>query len=72
MEKLPIDWASVDWVNVAILAAFVFVAGLVGNLLAAGNRLFGSFFTAVLFAVLFVLWTYWLRDVVAANLVKPA
>ena len=35
MNSIPIDWANVNWVYVAVLAIFVFVATLIGNLLVA-------------------------------------
>jgi hypothetical protein len=55
----PMDWAAVNWVNVGLLAAFAFLASLIGNILAFNSRLFGAILTAILFAAIFVLWTYY-------------
>ena len=71
MNKLPIDWATVDWVNVGILSAAVLIAGLIGHAIAFGNRFFGSVLTAVLFGAFFVAWTYWLRELAGTSLGRP-
>jgi len=57
--SMPIDLTSVDWLYVAVLAVLVFLSGVVGNLLSFGNRVRGALLTAILFAVLFVFWTYY-------------
>ena len=64
MENLPFDLASVDWGPVAVYAVIAFLAALVGNAIAFGNKLFGAILTGVFFAVFFVLWTYWLQAMV--------
>jgi len=64
MPELPFDLATVDWMTVGILAAIAFLAALVGNAIAMGNRLMGAVLTAVFFAVFFVAWTYWLQAMV--------
>src|SRR5215475_8244743 len=56
---MPIDLAQVDWLYVAILAVFVFVTTLVGSLLSFGHRWTASTLSALLFAALFVFWTYY-------------
>ena len=70
--KLPIDWATVDWVAVGIMAALAFVASFVANLISFGNRWIGAFLTAVLMGGLYVLWTYYARDLIAGSLHKPS
>jgi hypothetical protein len=55
----PIDLASVNWLSVAILALFVFVASLIGNFLSFGRRVSGALLSAILFAVAFVAWSYY-------------
>ncbi len=62
MEHLPFDLATVDWVMVAIYSGIAFVAAVIGNAI-AGNRLLGAFLGAILFAVLFVCWYYWLAAI---------
>ena len=59
MPDVAIDWASVNWFYVAVLAVFVFVASLLGSLLSFSNRSMSAFLSAVLFAVIFVFWTYY-------------
>ena len=55
----PIDLASVNWLYVAILAVFVFIASLIGNFLSFGRRTSGALLTAILFAAAFVAWSYY-------------
>jgi hypothetical protein len=59
MNSIPIDWANVNWVYVGVLAVFVFVATLIGNLFALNHRGFGAFLSALLFAAIFVFWSYY-------------
>jgi hypothetical protein len=54
---LQIDLAQVNWLYVAILAVFVFVADVIGNLLAS-SRWMAATLTAV-FAAIFVFWSYY-------------
>jgi hypothetical protein len=56
---MPFDLAQVDWLYVAILAVFVFLTTLVGSLLSFGHRWTATTLSALLFAVLFVFWTYY-------------
>jgi len=56
---VPIDLAAVNWVYVTVLAIFVFLASLIGGLLALGNRGIGAVFAAILFAAMFVGWSYY-------------
>jgi hypothetical protein len=59
VSDIPIDWLTVDWLYVAVLAVFVFLTTIVGNLVALHHRLMGAVLSAVLFAVAFVFWTYY-------------
>ena len=56
---MPIDLATVEWVYVGVLAVFAFLASIVGNLLSFNHRGFAAVVTAVVFAALFVGWTYY-------------
>jgi len=56
-----IDWASVSWGNVALLSGVAFLAALVANILSFRRRLRGALLTAVLFAALYLLGTYYLN-----------
>jgi len=56
---MPIDWGTVKWFYVGLLSVFVLVAALIGNVIAMRNRLIGAIFTAVIFAAIYVFWTYY-------------
>lgn len=56
---MPIDLGQVDWLYVALLAIFVFVTTFVAGVLSFGHRWTGATLSALLFAVLFVFWTYY-------------
>jgi len=56
---MPIDLAQVDWLYLIVLAAFVFLTTLVGGLLSFGHRWTAATLSSLLFAVLFVFWTYY-------------
>ena len=60
--SMPIDLATVDWLYVVVLAIFVFIATLIGNILSFGHRIMRRVLSAVLFAVAFVFWTYYPHD----------
>jgi hypothetical protein len=55
---MPIDFTQVDWVHVAVLAVFAFVATAAANLLSL-DRWISAWTAALLFAVIFVFWTYY-------------
>jgi hypothetical protein len=59
MNSIPIDWASVNWLYVGLLAVFVFITSLVGDLLTFNRRGYGALLSALLFAAAFVFWTYY-------------
>lgn len=56
---MPIDLAAVDWLYVAVLAVFVFLAALIGNLLSFNHRGMAAFLSALAFVAIFVGWTYY-------------
>ncbi|MFZ1922677.1 MAG: hypothetical protein WBD53_12955 [Xanthobacteraceae bacterium] len=56
---MPIDLAVVNWAYVAILSLFAFAAALLGSLISFRNRFGGAVVAAILFAVVFVYWTYY-------------
>jgi hypothetical protein len=59
MPTIPIDWASVNWLYVILLALFVFLSSLIGNFISFKRAFRGAIFSAVLFAVAFIFWTYY-------------
>jgi hypothetical protein len=56
---MPIDLGQVDWLYVAVLAVFAFAANVVANLLSFKRRGIAAMLAAVLFAAIFVFWTYY-------------
>jgi len=56
---MPIDLSTVNWVFVVLMAAFVFVAALLGSLIAFRNRVGGALIAAILFAAMYVAWNYY-------------
>jgi hypothetical protein len=56
---MPIDLAQVDWLYVVVLAIFVFIATLLGNLLSFNHRGVAAGLSALAFAAIFVAWTYY-------------
>jgi hypothetical protein len=59
---MPIDLSAVNWLYVAILSGFVFVAALLGSLISFRNKFYASILAAILFAAAFVFWTYYPHD----------
>ncbi len=59
MSAIPIDFATVNWTYVAILSVFVLVASFIANLLAFNSRGIGAILAAVLFAAMFIAWSYY-------------
>jgi hypothetical protein len=56
---MPIDLAQVDWLYVILLALFVAISTFLGGLLSFRRRGTAAFLSAVLFAVIFIFWTYY-------------
>ena len=56
---MPIDLAAVNWLYVVVLALLVFIASFVGNILSFSHRGMAALLSALLFAGLFVFWTYY-------------
>src|SRR5271170_6905154 len=56
---MPIDLGQVDWLYVVMLAVFVFATNIVANLLSFGHRVGAAVLAAMLFAAIFVFWTYY-------------
>ena len=54
---MPINFAQIDWLHVAVLAVFAFAATGIANLVSF-NRWVSAWTAAVLYAAIFVLWTY--------------
>ena len=59
MGAMPIDLAQVDWLYVMLLAVFVAVSTYLGGLLSFSRRGTAAMLSAVLFAAIFIFWTYY-------------
>jgi hypothetical protein len=59
MSDMPIDWASVNWIYVAVLGIFAFFATIVGNVISFGHRGIAAILAGLIFAGIFVLWSYY-------------
>ena len=59
LPTVPIDWANVDWLYVAVLATFVFFSTMIGTMLSFRRRFRGAMLSALLFAGAFVFWNYY-------------
>jgi lipopolysaccharide export LptBFGC system permease protein LptF len=58
-QSMAIDFSTVNWLFVAIMAAFAFVASLLGGLISFRNRIGGALLAAILFAAMYVVWNYY-------------
>jgi hypothetical protein len=56
---MPIDLSAVNWMYVALMAGFAFVAALLGGLISFRNRIGGALIAAILFAAMYVAWNYY-------------
>jgi hypothetical protein len=56
---MPIDLSAVNWIYVALMAVFAFVAALLGGLISFRNRIGGALMAAILFAAMYVAWNYY-------------
>jgi Raf kinase inhibitor-like YbhB/YbcL family protein len=59
MPNIPVDWATVDWVNVSVLSAIAFLAALISNILIFRYRLWAAILAGVLFAAAYVFLLYY-------------
>jgi hypothetical protein len=57
------DLSSVNWLYVALLSGFVFVAALITNYIPLGGRVVSALIAAVLFAAIFVFATYYPHEI---------
>ncbi len=67
-----IDWATVDWAQVGLLSLIAFIAGFIGSVFSFGNYFIGAILTALFYAALFVVWTYYLQIQYFGGAVTPA
>jgi hypothetical protein len=59
MKSMPIDLAQVDFLYVIVLAIFVFLASLIGSVVAFNHRGTAALLSAIIFAAIFIAWTYY-------------
>jgi hypothetical protein len=58
-QKMAIDLTTVNWIYVALMAGFAFVAALLGSVVSFRNRVGGALVAAILFAAMYVAWNYY-------------
>ena len=68
---MAIDLSTVNWLFVAIMAVFAFVASLIGSLISFRNRIGGALLAALLFAAMYVVWNYYPHPQVQLPIVPP-
>ena len=56
---MQIDWQSVNWAYIVILAVFVFVSTLLASLVSFRRHVLASILSAVVFSAIFVFWSYY-------------
>ena len=56
---MPTYLADVNWIYVALMAVFAFIAALLGSLISFRNRVGGAVIAAILFAAMYVAWNYY-------------
>jgi hypothetical protein len=56
---MAVDLTTVNWIYVALMAGFAFVAALLGSLISFRNRVGGALVAAILFAAMYVAWNYY-------------
>jgi len=59
MPNVPIDWLSVNWLYVILLALLVFLCAWIGNAISFKRGLLGAVISTVLFLAGFIFWTYY-------------
>jgi hypothetical protein len=58
-QKMAIDLTTVNWIYVALMAGFAFVAAFLGSVISFRNRVGGALVAAILFAAMYVAWNYY-------------
>jgi hypothetical protein len=59
---MPTYLSDANWTYVSTLAAFVFIATLLGSIISFRNKFAAAIIAALLFAAAFVFLTYYPRD----------
>jgi lipopolysaccharide export LptBFGC system permease protein LptF len=70
-QSMAIDFSTVNWLYVAIMAVFAFVASLLGGLISFRNRIGGALLAAILFAAMYVVWNYYPHPQIQLPIVPP-
>jgi hypothetical protein len=58
-SQMPIDWATLPWTALGLLAALTFVASLIGHSLSGNNKLFGAIIAVIIFVAVYVFWDFY-------------
>ena len=68
---MPIDPSAVNWIYVGVLAVFVFLSSITGNILSFNHRGLAAVLTAVMFAVIFIAWSYYPHELPLPTRLAP-
>ncbi len=68
MPNMPIDWTSVDWVNVGLLSAIALIAALIGNILIFEHRFWAAILAGLLFAAVYLFLVYYPHGLAVSGL----
>ena len=60
---MPIDWATLPWTALGLLAALTFVASLIGHSLTR-NAFMGAIITVIIFVAVYVFWDFYPHNLV--------
>jgi hypothetical protein len=55
---MPIDWATIPWTPLGLLAALTFVSSFIGHSLTR-NALVGAIIAVVIFVAVYVFWDFY-------------
>lgn len=55
---MPINWATIPWMAVGLLAGLTFVASLIGHSLTR-NAFVGAIITVIIFVAAYVFWNHY-------------
>lgn len=67
MSNVAIDWTTVNWLYVVLLALLVFVCAWIGNAISFRRRLLGAVLSTLLFIAGFFFWTYYPHNLPLPN-----
>ena len=55
---MPIDWATIPWTPLGLLAALTFIASLIGHSLTR-NAFVGAIIAVIIFVAVYIFWDFY-------------